>query len=467
MSTEKKIDIKISPELDTKLSQLVAELSMSRSEVLSAALNAIRRGSEHFGRKMDESILREISERYLLPFFSGAVLAPKAVQSSPSESTVALIDPQTIRFKINRRDSYRLEIRRDQSFAKSDDPAREQKVIEAFVSVVGEMCAELQGHLKDDLLSTFQRRVVARAIAEPGQERELLTVIDQLAEWASRLYEGAPISSSIGIDPNGLGVSDTKFDDFSVNDFGAVLSNGFDTMLVFDSALNFIEQSTLTTTTTSAHTCPWRHTSVAEWTAKGDHRMAIVLNRLGEILVFRGGQLLFARRSGTWHFLTHGPILGQMRVPKDRDIRAALYETALDASFARTGACLGVVSSGSAGSWEKVIAETDRLSLKSSAKSRALARVVAGRKFHKLDRTLRQELVAIDGATVISHEGEILAVGAILRIDGGSTGGGRTAAAKTLARLGLGIKISQDGGITAFRPETGKNKGERVAFKVM
>lgn len=69
----------------------------------------------------------------------------------------------------------------------------------------------------------------------------------------------------------------------------------------------------------------------------------------------------------------------------------------------------------------------------------------------KMDRRLRQELMAIDGATVLSHDGELLAVGAILKIPGGSTGGGRLAAAKALGKLGLGIKVSQDGGITGFR----------------
>jgi len=67
-----------------------------------------------------------------------------------------------------------------------------------------------------------------------------------------------------------------------------------------------------------------------------------------------------------------------------------------------------------------------------------------------LDRRLRQELVAIDGATLIDHKGTILAVGAILKIAGGSTGGGRLAAAKALSKLGVGIKVSQDGGITGF-----------------
>ncbi|WP_417626369.1 hypothetical protein [Pararhodobacter aggregans] len=416
---------------------------------------------------MEEDLLREIAEQYLLPFFSGAKLHKKSSSSSSAEQTVAFVDPQTIAFKVNRLDGYRLRITRDQPFETKTGPARETKVIEAFVDVLRGMNNELQGPLKADLLSTFQRRVVARAVAERGEDRQLLAVIDQMALWASRLYEGAPISSAIGVDPDAKGAPDLDLRVVADNDFGAVLSNGFDTLLVFDRKLKFAGHEIVDPGSGTVHACPWRHSAVAQWTVKGDGRVAIVLNRLGEILVFRDGQLLFARRSGTWHFLTHGPILGQMRVPRDRGIRIALYETALDASFARSGACLGVVSSGSAGSWEKVIAETDRLDLKASVKSKALSKVVAGRKFHELDRTLRQELVAIDGATVITHEGKVLAVGAILQIDGGSTGGGRTAAARALARLGLGIKISQDGGITAYRSEAGQSKGDQVAFKVM
>lgn len=436
---------------------------------------AVKRAKASLGSRgkplkmMDEDLLRQISEQYLLPFFSGARIDPIATSSSSSESTIAFIDSQTIAFKVNKADTYRLLVRRDQPFAPKSDPARETRVIEAFVAVLEGMNDELKGPLKDDLLSTFQRSVVARSVAERGEDRGLLEVIDQMALWATRLYEGAPIVSAIGIDPESTGTSDLNLAMVAENDFGAVLSNGFDTLLVFDSRLNFVRHSVIPASTAGAHTCPWRHSSIAEWTMKGNGRVAIVLNRLGEILVFRDGHLLFARRSGTWHFLTHGPILGQMVVPKDKAIRTALYETALDASFARTGACLGVVSSGSGRNWEKKVVEADRLALETSEKSKALAKVVAGRKFQELDRTLRQELVAIDGATVINHEGEVLAVGAILNIDGGSTGGGRTAAATNLARLGLGIKISQDGRITAYRPSTGKSRSgrERVAFKVM
>lgn len=415
-------------------------------------------------KTMPEALLREISQNHLLPFFSGARIEPNPIPSKSSEKTMAFTSPQDIRFKVNKADAYRLQLRRDHPFAAKENPARETRVIEAFVSILEGMNSEVQGPLKDDLLSTFQRRVVARAVAEPDREQSLLAVIDQMALWATRLYEGAPITGAIGIHPGSAASSSLSLAEIAEQDFGAVLSNGFDTLLVFDENLNFDEHSILIPNGNGNHTCPWRHSAVAEWTAVEIGRVAVVLNRVGEILVFRDGQLLFARRSGTWHFLTHQPVIGQMIVPKDLTIRHALYETALDASFARTGACLGVVKSGSDSGWKKMIAESDQLLLGQSVKARALAKVVAGRKFHELNRTLRQELVAIDGATIINHMGEVLAVGAILQIPGGSTGGGRTAAARALAHLGLGIKISQDGGITAYVPD---NDDEKVAFKVM
>jgi hypothetical protein len=173
--------------------------------------------------------------------------------------------------------------------------------------------------------------------------------------------------------------------------------------------------------------------------------------------------MLFARRSGRWSFLTHEPVLTQMGTPQDERVRRAVYATCLDASFARTGACIGIVSSNHMTNLSKVVVnKDDRIGLGKSAKARSIGRMIGTDKFHELDRRLRQELVAIDGATVISHEGDLLAVGAILKIPGGSASGGRLAAAKALSDLGLGIKVSQDGGITGYR-----RAQREPAFQVM
>ena len=108
----------------------------------------------------------------------------------------------------------------------------------------------------------------------------------------------------------------------------------------------------------------------------------------------------------------------------------------------------------------------DHLQIAESIKTESLAKMIGGRKFQDLDRRFRQELLAIDGATIIGYDGTILAVGAILRIEGGSTGGRRLAAARALSQYGLGIKVSQDGPIQGYRGSPG-NMPDRPIFNVM
>ena len=132
-------------------------------------------------------------------------------------------------------------------------------------------------------------------------------------------------------------------------------------------------------------------------------------------------------------------------------VRNAVYESCLNASFARTGACVGLLSSSKEAKWKELVpSHDDHLDVQNSVKTKAIAQMIGGKPFQELDRRLRQELLAIDGATLLDHKGIALAVGAILKIPGGSTGGGRLAAAKELSKSGLGIKVSQDGGIRGF-----------------
>ena len=91
-----------------------------------------------------------------------------------------------------------------------------------------------------------------------------------------------------------------------------------------------------------------------------------------------------------------------------------------------------------------------------NSKTATLIKLIGGRKFQDLDRKFRQELLAIDGATVIDYDGTILAVGAIIKIEAGSSGGGRLAAARTLSNYGISIKISNDGSMQGFKMD--KNK---------
>jgi hypothetical protein len=417
---------------------------------------------------MDERLLREIAADYLVPFFSGARLRRHTNPSSPSDDTVAFLDRNSIAFKVEKKDAYRLILTRPQPYADPQKPdgvvVPEISVVQAFVAVVSSMAHQLTTPLKQDLLSTFQRHVVAIALGSTDDHRILLSGIDLLTDWANRLYEGSPIAGSIGFRHNPQDAEAIQLSDFGKNDFGAVVSNGHDTLLEFDFDGRFIQHLSLTSSHGLPRYCPLRQAPIAEWTGN-DHkrrRVAFALNRLGEILAFRDKQLLFARRSGRWRFLTHSPIVSQMGNQFRRELRREVYKTCLDASFARTGACIGMVDSARSMEWLELLNPEDSLDSSTSVKVKAIRKMVKYHTFPQLDRRLRQELVAIDGATLLSEIGELLAVGAILKIPAGSQGGGRLAAAKVLGNIGLGIKVSQDGSITGFR--AGK---EEAAFRLM
>jgi DNA integrity scanning protein DisA with diadenylate cyclase activity len=400
---------------------------------------------------MDRDKLRELATDSLEPLISGAWLEPGERASTARSSRAAFADPCTIEFKGERGDTYRLALKRSQPFErKSGQALSEIHVVRAFVEVVKGMMHGLCSWYGADLRATFPRRIVARALCSDRTEQEaVLAAIDQMSLWAGQQYEGKPIPAAMGFVPgNHAGL--TAFHDFCQEKFSAVVSNGFDTLVTCSYDGQVIGHETLAATPANPTFAPYRLGTIADWACDG--RLALVLNRVGEVLVFRNKQLVFARRAGHWHFLTHEPLIAQMRRPQDERVRRAIYETCLDASLARSGACIGVITSAHSYRWEKVLCTpSDTLQPAQSTKTRVISAMVANRKFHELDRRLRQELAAIDGATILDHEGTILASGAIVKVQTGSSEGGRLAAAKELSKRGLGIKVSQDGRISGFR----------------
>ncbi|KAF0176745.1 MAG: hypothetical protein FD161_2862 [Limisphaerales bacterium] len=399
---------------------------------------------------MDKTQLHTLASDFLEPLISGAKLQQESASSTTREALVGLADPCTLHFKAERKDTYRLVLRRSQPFERVNaGTVTESDVVEAFVKVVKGMKNGLTSWYQADLRATFPRRVVAKALCGNKEEEEaVLAAIDQLSAWGGQQYEGKPIPAAVGFLPGDF-TGAVSFQEMCHEGFSAVVSNGFDTLLTCNFKGQVLGHETLGTPATAPQFAPYRLGTVAGWATDG--RIALVLNRAGEILIFRDKELRFARRGGQWHFLTHAPVITQMGRPDNQAVRRAVYETCLDASFARTGACIGVVISNHAQDWRDIaVSEKDHMHPAQSVKTKFLAPVVGTRKFQNLDRRLRQEMVAIDGATLIDHKGTILAVGAILKIPGGSTGGGRLAAAQALSSLGVGIKVSQDGGITGF-----------------
>lgn len=340
---------------------------------------------------------------------------------------------------------------------------QEVQLADVGVSIISEALPHYGTRFFDDLLQASIRRIIVKFLGYTN-EKLLLEILDSFESLSAQTYEGNRIAAAIGLDivPFDDGVALGEIWD---QDFIKVLTSGIDTMLTVspEGRVYAYREFDIGDKLPFA---PYHARLMADY-ATGN-RISIVLNRNGEILIFRDKQLTFARRRGRWHYFVHEPIISLMGDIGDEELRRCVYETCLDVSFARCGGCIAVVRPEKRRSVRRLINREDRLHTGSSPKSQVIARLIQKqtrhRPFQELHRRFRQAIAAIDGATVLGHDGEILAVGAIVRVPGGSESGARRAAAKALAALGIGIKVSADGGIAGFVQDDGESS-PRLVFE--
>lgn len=293
----------------------------------------------------------------------------------------------------------------------------------------------------------------------------LVKHITEMEYWASQTYENMNICFSIGIDleinSQGPNISKLYHDDML-----KVLTSGIDTLIVCDKNGNidsfiantndFYDSKVLSKENNSVHVFHW----IQKWSKD---RIAIILTIRGDILIFANNELKFVKRRSRWHLIKMSDLLHWMPETQkyDRDLKSAIAETCLDTSFRRTGACIGIITNKD--DVKYLVDDDDLISNSNKQRIHFFKKVIDDKKFQDIPRAIRQELAAIDGAIVLGKDGTIFAIGAILKIshtpNGNRTTGGRSVAAQQLACYGIGIKISADGGITAWRntkiPSTG------------
>lgn len=387
---------------------------------------------------MDKLEFSNLIAKELAPLIE-AILSPSEEKSTARESLAASGGPCKILVKPSRVECYRLVLERSQAF----EP-HELNLAKHFLRILSEVIALEKPQFQGDLLQTIPRRLVSETL-EGGDA--LRTILEGLETWASRTYEGQRITACFGI-----GNSDEKTDltlgEYWTQDFAPVISNGFDTLVevtrqCYVSSISHIDSSEI------PDFSPYRLNRVANWSAGG--RIAVALNRNGEILVFKDVKLRFIRRDGKWSHYSHDANIRRLSPPKDTVLRKAIYSSCLDVSSARSGGCLGVIDREQMALFEDMVSENDRIKLQKSFKTKLISKSFT-KPFQELDRRIRQELLGIDGALILDYQGNILAVGAIIQVEAGSVGGGgRLAAAKRLSEAGLGIKVSEDGSIVGYR----------------
>lgn len=313
-------------------------------------------------------------------------------------------------------------------------------------------------------------RVISLSLLENlgGKKCEIISrIIETLEQWASQTYEGNRITCAIGVDLFNESHKGIQFSEFVTTDFSKVISNGIDTIVTFNREGFFIGYSYIENEYVTEK-APISYSKIAQFTTDNYKRIAIVLNRNGEILIFTDGALLFTKRRGIWQNYNHDALItkmafGNKKMPEE--IRRAVYESCLDVSFSRHGGCIGLLMKTKqdefctnriskldlfANNNINIVQEIDGLHRQQLTKTNALNLALQKKKFSDIDRKIRQEIIGIDGATIIDSNGNLIATGAILEIDKGSEGGARKAAAKCISKYGIGLKISADGEIIMY-----------------
>ncbi len=440
---------------------------------------------------MNKQEFYDVVETLIVPLFTGSYLAGE-IESTSRDLEVALGRGNTVLLKPTKLDDYRLILKRGQAFK-----SFEVNLMRAIIRELDEI-SEID--ISDKMyLSQLNSIAIEKALIESitdSATETILGVINGLEQWSSRTYEGNTVQLGILIN---LGAptqttetqNQVTFKDVLNENFFALFSDGNNSFIEFDRAGNLLGHVNIRKAKAVATISPRPFERVAR--VCNDKRVGIVLTVKGDILVFFARQLIFAKRNGKWGVYSHEEIIKLLQNNANytaKEIRKALYNTALDCSFAYKGACIVYVNKEK--TWEAlnhidaadIISEEhfnmkkqmeldeagklynignakeilerfslsyeEFLSKNDCVKTMALRRIVAGKKLQELDRKLIEEMTSVDGATIIDHDGTIIAVGAIIKIEAGSVGGGRLAATTTMAKYGTAIKVSQDGVMTGF-----------------
>jgi len=307
---------------------------------------------------------------------------------------------------------------------------------------------------------TASADVLTRAVAArcahslPRRAEDLEAVIRLVVEQATTTYEGARVAVNVCVDLNS-DAGGQALADFFKEPWAAVLGSGLSTALMVSGTGAVTSVEDLGNVNNNGLMAPERFGPLAQWTANAG-RVALAATRNGEIYVFVDSALLFAHRNSQWRGFPLQALVGsgwyasQGGVP--RETKKAVLISLLDASAAHHGACLGIIRPPRV---TEAVNELVAISERWGTASNPRREVVRHTNFLRLSRRQRLELLSMDGATLLTPRGEILAAGAILQVRAGSTGGGRTAAARAIGKFGVGIKVSQDGPVTAYAgPDT-------------
>lgn len=435
----------------------------------------------------------EFLKTNVLSIFTGSEIVGEE-PSTPRDALVALGSGGSLLVKFRRNDEFRLVIKRIQPFKNFE--------VNLVKAILNELLTLYNGDLgKSEYFPVLQNHVIEKAICKSVSETShetILKIVTEMSKWGNRTYEGqralfgfliCSIKAPKNINPN-LHISKILNENF-----GAVIADGMRTCLKISSdgyLLNYLQVPDA-----RDHDIPAPFDYIDMGNMCTGSRVGVTLSRTGDILLFHQKSMVFAKKCGVWSRYSHEEIISRIADKTSEladNTRKAVYLSALDVSFARTGGCVVHLDKDQE---ENVLRHVDvsdiliekyyeikcnqNLEALISAsvpeeqlpasvpyaefitqprctKTANIINMINGRKFYELSRKLRQELLSVDGATIINNDGDVVAVGAIIMIETGGFSGGRLAASKTLSKYGVSLKISADGQIQGFKLDRHKQK---------
>lgn len=316
-------------------------------------------------------------------------------------------------------------------------------------------------------------------VSDPEDATVLHTIICRMLEWSGRTYEGKNVPFGIVIDFDKVAAEGAAdYLHFLTNDSSAVFTDGIFTGILLDKkgkVISFLTRNSASTGAASSQDVfvPYQFVDIAQNCVGATIGIIVLTN--GEILIIKDQAICFAKRGRKWVCFDWSRVYSNLRTyfllggkTDERAIKSsiqAIYCTLLDVSFAHTGGCLSLVLPSKENEIDNVIKEridlfavgvcTRGISAESREKIEVLTYLLSSpantmSSFFEIEKPLRKEILSLDGATVVSMDGTFYCAGSIVAVSGGSSGGGRTAAAKKLAEFGVGIKISEDGYVEAY-----------------
>lgn len=312
--------------------------------------------------------------------------------------------------------------------------------------------------------------------SENNAVEELLNLMET---WAVQTYEGKKVTFGFVITPNpsvSAFLPKKEWLKFLSDDYSAVLTDCIHSVIQLDNNccfrgfLSLSDNGTIPLHTLSPF-LPLRF-SQCIYEHVHDDAVGIFLLNNGDIVLSKDREIRFVKRNLRWlnfSFDAFRAAACSQQTNWDESLLKEIYATMLDVSFAHTGGILSIVrdprdlrmpsNSPILKPYDDLLCNPpenclDKLPLKdkeiTQIKRQVIQTLINGKRFPDLDRKLRSELTAMDGACILDAEGNVVSFGAIIRSDTDSSGGARGAASRTLSHYGMAVKISTDGYVELY-----------------